>query len=124
MSEAIQQRLGTRVKAQIPVRLTSLDPSLAFSESCYTLLVNPKGCGVRCQRPLEPGLRVKVDQLPGGEAAMARVACSIPPKNGGRFWIIGIGLDTPANLWHMFPTPPDWGTYASSPSILASVFGD
>ena len=112
------------MKAQIPLRVSSLNASAAFSENCYTMLVNPKGCGVRCKRPLEPGLRVKVDQLPGGETAMARVACSIPPKDGGKFWIIGIGLDTPANVWHLFPTPADWGIYASAPSFLASMFGD
>jgi hypothetical protein len=116
--ETHSQRHGTRVRAQIPVRVTSLDPMSAFSESCHTLLVNPKGCGVRFPGPLKPGSRVRVDQLPGGGSATARVACSLPPSNGSKFWIIGIGLDSPANLWCLAPSPEDWGADAAVPKFF------
>ena len=112
------QRHGTRVRAQIPVRLTSLEPVSTFSESCHTLMVNPRGCGIRFPRPLPAGSRVKVDQLPGGGSATARVACSLPPNGGSKFWIIGIGLDSPANLWCLAPSPEDWGEYASVPRFF------
>jgi hypothetical protein len=124
LSREIQQRLGTRVRAQIPLRVSSLEQAGAFAESCYTVLVNPKGCGVRCKRPLEPGLRVKMEQLPGGETVTARVACSIPPAKGSKFWLIGIGLDHPGNLWHLAPAPSDWGAYGSAPSLFPILFGD
>src|ERR1700688_2584718 len=97
-------RQGTRVRAQIPVRVTSLDPVSTFSENCHTLMVNPRGCGVRFPRALKLGSRVRVDQLPGGASATARVACSLPPTNGNKFWTIGIGLDFPANLWFLVPS--------------------
>jgi hypothetical protein len=120
--ETHYRRHGTRVRAQIPVRLTSLEPISTFSENCHTLMVNPQGCGVRFPRPLQPGSRVKVDQLPGGGSATARVACSLPPSNGSKFWIIGIGVDTPGNLWRLAPTPEDWGKEAAVPKFFpASV---
>jgi hypothetical protein len=53
-------------------------------------------------------MRVRVDDLPGGKSATARVACSLPPESGGKFWIIGIGLDLPANPWCVAPAPADW----------------
>jgi len=112
------QRHGTRVRAQIPVRVTSLDPVTNFSENCHTLMVNPKGCGVRFPRALQPGSRVRLDQLPGGGIATARVACSLPPTKGNKFWIVGIGLDSPANLWCLMPSPEDWGEYASVPRFF------
>lgn len=112
------RRHGTRVRAQIPLRLTSLEPISSFSENCHTLMVNPRGCGVRFPRALTPGSRVKVDQLPGGGSATARVACSLPPRNGSKFWIIGIGVDTPGNLWCLAPAPEDWGEDAAVPKFF------
>ena len=112
------QRHGTRVRAQIPLRLTSLDPVSTFSENCSTTAVNPRGCGVRFPRALERGSRVRVDQLPGGGSVTARVACSVPPGKGSKFWIIGIGMDAPGNLWCLAPTPEDWGEDAAVPKFF------
>lgn len=124
LSNLVQRRFGTRVRAQIPLRLVSLDPSSTFSENCYTLLVNPQGCGVRFNRPLKPGLRVRVDGLPGGGSITARVASNLPPPNGGRYWTVGIGLDAPGNHWCLAPVPADWGNYASSPKFFPASSGD
>lgn len=108
-----QRRLGTRVRAQIPVRVTSLDPTIGFSESCYTLMVNPKGCGIRCSRPIRPGTQLRVDELPGRGTALATVACTRPLEEGSKYWIVGIALEYPANLWCIAPAPDDWGAYAA-----------
>ncbi|HKW16521.1 MAG TPA: hypothetical protein VJO35_03330 [Terriglobales bacterium] len=107
-----QRRLGTRVRAQIPVRITSLDPEIDFSESCYTLMVNPKGCGIRCSRRLTPGLLLRVDELPGRGSARATVACVRPLEKGSKYWIVGIALESPGNLWCIAPAPSDWGDYS------------
>ena len=112
------RRHGTRVRAQIPVRLTSLEPLAILSENCHTTMVNPRGCGVRFSRPLQPGSRVRVDQLPGGGSTTAHVACSLPPSQGSKFWIIGIGVDTPGNLWCLAPAPEDWGEDAAVPKFF------
>lgn len=120
-----QRRLGTRVRAQIPVRVTSLDPEINFSESCYTLLVNPKGCGVRCSRQLAPGMQLRVDELPGRGTARATVACAQQFEDGSKYWMIGIALESPGNLWCIAPTPADWGDYSLPAKFLpASVKAD
>lgn len=118
MDAQVQRRYGTRVRAQIPLRISSLDGSTAFTENCHTLLVNPKGCGVRFNRPLKLGLRVKVECLPGRRSATATVASNVPPSDGNKYWLVGIGLDSPGNLWCLAPTPTDWGTYSSSPEFF------
>lgn len=112
-----QRRLGTRVRAQIPVRITSLDPEINFSESCHTLLINPQGCGIRCSRPLNTGVQIRMDDLPGRRTALAKVACVRPMSEGSKYWIVGIALESPGNFWCISPTPSDWGNYALMPKL-------
>ena len=104
------QRRSTRIRAQIPIRITSLDPTISFNEQCHTLVVNTEGCGVRMTRPLEPGLAVCLNDLPGKASATARVANCVPLGTGGKFWLIGIALEAAGNVWHIKPAPPDWGS--------------
>lgn len=108
-----QRRHGTRVRAQIPVRITSLDPAVDFAEHCHTLLVNPRGCGVRCSRQLEPGLHLRIDELPGRGIAGATVACTRPLNGDDKYWMVGIALESPGNLWCIAPAPDDWGCFAA-----------
>lgn len=111
-NEQPQRRRGTRVRAQIPVRITSLDPAIEFAEQCHTLLVNPQGCGVRCSRPLDIGLQLRLDELPGRGISVARVACAQPMAKGSKYWIVGIALESPGNLWCIAPAPEDWGSFS------------
>jgi len=99
------------------LRITSLDPTISFSENCHTMLVNPRGCGIRFARPLKPGLRVRVEGLPCGCSVTAQVACNLAPGEGSKYWLVGIGLDSQGNLWCIAPTPQDWGTYAAVPKF-------
>ena len=106
-TETIPRR-STRVRAQIPIRVTSLDPSIEFSQHCHTLVVNLEGCGVRLSRPLEPGVPVSLDELPGGAVVRASVANCVPLGTEGKFWVVGIALEEPANIWCIQPAPADW----------------
>jgi hypothetical protein len=112
------QRRSTRIRAQIPLRVTSLDPAIEFTEQCHTLVVNPQGCGVRLSRPLEPGVLVRLGELPTGQAATARVANCVPLGDEGKYWLVGLRLDQPANIWGIAPAPADWG---SEPKAMAAV---
>ncbi|MGA8154291.1 MAG: PilZ domain-containing protein [Terriglobales bacterium] len=103
-------RRSTRIRAQIPIRISSADPALDFSEYCHTLVVNIDGCGVRLGRPLDPGLPLSLDQLPCGKTVPARVANCIPLGTQGRFWLVGIVLDQPENVWCIQPAPEDWSS--------------
>jgi len=110
MTELVQRRHGTRLRAQIPLRVTSLDPTTRFSERCHTLLVNPYGCGVRLLHSLKPGMRVRVEELPCGKTVTARVASNLRISEEGKYWLVGLGLETPGNLWGISPAPPDWNS--------------
>jgi hypothetical protein len=112
-----QRRLGTRVRAQIPVRITSVAGD-TFSLSCHTLMVNPQGCGIRSPRPLEKGTQLRIEDLPGRGVTAATVACTRPLEEGSKYWIVGIALEAPGNLWCMAPVPPDWGTYTAPPKFF------
>jgi hypothetical protein len=103
-------RRSTRIRAQIPLRVTSLDPATSFSESGHTLVLNTQGCGVRLSRALEPGLAVSLDGLPGGKSVPARIANCVPLGTRGQWWMVGIALDEPGNVWGVHPAPADWGT--------------
>jgi len=111
-------RRSTRIRAQIPFRLVSLDPAFPFSEHCHTLIVNVEGCGVRTTQPLEPGLPVLLDELPGGQSAPARVANCVPLGTEGKFWLVGIALEQRRNVWCIQPAPADWG---AEPKPLAAA---
>ena len=113
-------RRSTRIRAQIPLRVTSLDPATPFSESGYTLVLNTQGCGVRISRALEPGLPVSLDDLPGGKSVSARIANCVPLGAGGQWWMVGIALDEPGNVWGVHPAPPDWNSEAATAAASAS----
>lgn len=110
-------RHSTRIRAQIPIRITSLDPDLEFTERCHTLVVNIEGCGVRLSRPIEAGVPVLLDELPEGNSARGFVANSVPLGNEGKYWVVGIALEESGNIWCIQPTPPDWKT--SKPAVAA-----
>jgi hypothetical protein len=113
-------RRSTRIRAQIPLRVTSLDPAIQFSESGHTLVLNTQGCGVRLSRALEPGMAVSLDELPGRKSVPARVANCVPLGTGGKWWMVGIALDEPANVWGVHPAPADWGSDAAFTAAAAA----
>jgi hypothetical protein len=98
-------RRGTRISFEIPITLSSLDPAHPFSESCLTLLVNPQGCAARFGRPLEIGAAVRLEGLPTKIAVTARVVNCIAIE---KFWLLGLALDEPANVWGIQEPPEDW----------------
>jgi hypothetical protein len=114
-------RHSTRIRAQIPLRITSLDPALTFSEAGHTLVLNTQGCGVRLSRALEPGMAVSLDELPGRKSVTARVANSVPLGAGGKWWMVGIALDEPGNVWGIHPAPADWASDAAFATVAAAA---
>ena len=114
-------RRSTRIRLQIPLRVTSLDAATSFSESGHTLVVNTQGCGVRLSRALEAGLAVSLDDLPTRQGVTARVANCVPLGSGGQWWMVGIALDEPGNVWGVHPTPADWNSDAA---LAASASAD
>jgi hypothetical protein len=98
-------RRGTRVSLEIPITLSSLDPAHPFSEPCQTHLVNPQGCAARFGRSLEIGAAVQLEGLPTKTTVTARVVNCIPIE---KFWLLGLALDEPGNVWGIKTPPEDW----------------
>src|SRR5438270_11014964 len=115
-------RRSTRIRTQIPFRLTRLDTDVRTSERCYTLVVNPQGCGVRLSTPLEPGVPVQLDELPGGSSVTARVANCVGLGTEGKYWLVGLALDQPGNVWCIRPEPADWAREAEAvvPTVVVA----
>jgi hypothetical protein len=105
-------RRSTRVRAQIPLRVVSLDPNIEFNESCHTVVVNPEGCGVRMPKAVPQGLPVLLDELPVGNSVRARVTSCVPLGTDGKYWLVGVALEHRGNIWCIQPAPADWGTEA------------
>ena len=114
-------RRSTRIRAQIPLRVTSLDPAVEFSENCHTLVVNTQGCGVRLSRSLDPGFEVQLDQLPTGKIVAARVANSVPLGADHKYWLVGLAMEESGNIWGIHPAPADWGSEPKAMAAAASV---
>lgn len=108
-------RRSTRIRAQIPLQIVSLDPGIDFTESCQTLVVNTQGCGVRLHQKVEIGTRVEL-RLATGQRASAFVANSVPLGSDGKFHLVGIALEEPGNIWGIHPCPEDWG----EPKVLVA----
>jgi hypothetical protein len=113
-------RRSTRIRAQIPVRVTSLDPEITLSEHCHTVVVNTQGCGVRLSRSLEAGVAVRLDELPTGQVVTAQVANSVPLGADGKYWLVGLAMEQTGNIWGIHPAPADWG---SEPKAMAAAAG-
>jgi hypothetical protein len=104
------RRRSTRIRAQIPLRVSSLNGGTPFSEPAHTLVINSQGCGVRLSRPLEPGQAVSLNDLPNGKSVTARVANCVVLGAGSKCWVVGLALDEPGNIWGIHPAPADWGS--------------
>ncbi len=103
-----QVRRGTRISYEISITLTALDLAHSFSEAGLTILVNPQGCAARFHRPLETGTRVRLEGLPAGASATARVVNCILIGDYEKFWLLGLALDEPGNVWGIQSPPEDW----------------
>ncbi|MBZ5719717.1 MAG: PilZ domain-containing protein [Acidobacteriia bacterium] len=114
-------RRSTRIRAQIPVRITSLDPAVELSEHCHTVVVNTQGCGVRLSRQLEAGVAVRLDELPTGQIVTAQVANCVPLGSDGKYWLVGLAMDQTGNIWGIHPAPADWGSEPKAMAAAASA---
>jgi hypothetical protein len=109
-------RRSTRLRAQVPVRIVSLNPEVSLSEHCETVVVNCEGCGVRLPQAVEVGLQVSIEELPGGLSVRARVTSCVAL---GKDWLVGIELEQRGNVWSIQPAPADWTM--GPPSTAAAV---
>lgn len=102
-------RSGTRVPCEIEAILTSADESCSFREPCHIVLVNLNGCALKIYRALDVGSAVVLEGLPSVFKMTGRVVTSISlGKHGKAYWLVGVAIDAPGNVWGISSPPEDW----------------
>jgi hypothetical protein len=101
-------RRSTRLRVEIPITVTSLDRKHPLAASCVALVVSPQGCGFRTTQALPLETPVLLSDLPAGGSASARVANCLPLGSDGKYFLIGVSLYNPANVWGIANPPDDW----------------
>lgn len=103
-----QIRRGTRIPCEISavLQIPNCEPSAA--ERCDIILVNPHGCAIRFYRPLQVGAEVKLQGLPAPGDVNARVVNCISMGKHENFWLLGLSLAQPGNVWGIQDPPKDW----------------
>ena len=114
-------RRSTRLRVQIPVTVTSLDRRHSFVAECVALLVSPQGCGLRATQALPLETPVMLSGLPGGASASARVANCLPLGQDGTYFLIGVSLYNPGNVWGIANPPEDWDCVATAAAASAGA---
>ena len=106
-SNSLTLRRSSRVSAQVPVRVTSLQPGPQFSGICETLVVSAHGCALRFPLPLDTGSTLRLRNR-GGRQATAYVVFCQPMGSDGQGFRLGAQLDRPDNFWELESYPDDW----------------
>ena len=101
-------RRSTRLSLQIPVVVTSLDPTRNFREECKTVVVNVHGCGLIVHERLESETPIMVELVSSGASKKACVVAAVPTVKGAS-WLLGVAFDSPENFWQVDEPPADWG---------------
>ncbi len=101
-------RRSTRLPLEIPVRVTSLDPKIQFTENCTTVTVSAHGCGVIASRQVASGTPVQLEIVVDQQRTNARVLEVVPLNDEKTSWLLGMELERPGNFWGIKYAPVDW----------------
>src|SRR5215475_3355985 len=106
-NDSATARRSSRVPANLPILVTSLEPATHFSEVCETLVVSAHGCSMRSPMKLDAGVIVHFHSKEGREATAKVVYCQ-PLESDRLGWRLGAKLDRPENFWGLKSCPKDW----------------
>jgi len=100
-------RRSSRVPVKVPIRVTSMEPSVQFSEICETLVVSAHGCSLRFPLKVDAGSALRLHSRGGRQATAYVVFCQSMGPDGQGFRL-GARLDRPENFWGLESYPDDW----------------
>ena len=112
-------RRSTRLPLEIPVRITSLDPKVQFSEHCTTATVNAHGCGVISPKPIASATRVQIEIVSDSQSANARVLDVVSLNDDNSSWLLGMEMEQSGNFWGIKYAPADWAEEEQAPAETA-----
>jgi len=113
-------RRSTRLRVELPVILTSMDRRHPFSAECTALVVSPQGCGLRAAQGLPLETPVLLGELPGGASASGHVVSCLPLGADGKYFLLGVSLYNPGNVWGVSNPPADWDCPPAKASAAAA----
>lgn len=115
-------RRGTRIPVHIKVIVTSLDATKWFTEAGLVILANQHGCALRIRRQVSMGTPVILEGLPASrKMAAAKVVNCISLGEYENFWLLGLELQEPGNVWGIETPPDDWADFEESVSLVDRV---
>lgn len=80
------------------------------------MLVNLQGCALRIDRAVDVGSAVILEGLPGASRLRGKVVASISlGKHEKPFWLLGVAIDEPGNIWGISNPPEDWAERSADP---------
>jgi len=100
-------RRSTRIPCEIPVTVSNLDSTNASSRAVI-ILVNVQGCALRSHDAMQVGSTVRLEGLPSGKSAYARIVNCISLGEHEKLWLLGLALLIPENVWGIKTPPEDW----------------
>jgi hypothetical protein len=100
-------RRSTRLPLQIPVVVTSLDPTCDFCKECETQFVSAHGCAVVVRERLRDDTLVTMKLVSNGASKTGRVVLAVPLLESVS-WLLGVEFDRPGNFWEVENPPADW----------------
>ena len=100
-------RRSTRLALQIPVILTSLDPTYSFRKECKTAFVNAHGCAIIVRERLPDETPVMLRLVSNGALKKGRVVLAVALLES-LSWLLGVELDNPENFCELENPPADW----------------
>jgi hypothetical protein len=119
-------RRSTRIRADIPVRVRSLEPLHPFDILTRTLIINAQGCGI--QSPSDLPVGIPVELVVEERTVSGKILNSTPVDAERGMWVTGIQLDQSGNIWGLASPPADWGAEvpqaaaAPGPAAVAHPF--
>ena len=114
-------RRSTRLQLEIPLRVTSLEPNVKFSENCNTVSVSAHGCGIISPSKLEKETRISLEIVADKQSTTARVLEVVPLDDHGNSWLLGLEMEKPGNFWGIKYAPADWAEEEAAPASPAPV---
>jgi DNA-binding ferritin-like protein len=93
------------IKQSTRITVTSLKPSVNFSESCDPVSVTAQGCAMHSAKEIAVGTPVLL-RLPTGTEAKGQIAFCKASLSSDKLWGLGVVLDEPRNFG-AHPCPKD-----------------
>ncbi len=125
----LEGRRSTRLDRNVPlVVLGQTRTGMSFQEKTSTVSFNLHGCRYpsRHEYPIGSSVGLRVLQADGetiSPVIRAFVKSVHPPASPRELFQVGVELESPANIWNVYPPPSDWNRLLGVGSTMSAGMG-